>query len=365
MKIFNRGISFLVVWMVLLGDLHLLLAQSAPAFFEGISGEYDNPSTSESGFGLLRQTFPPGIPRNDEAVIARARSARSNLGVSAVRMIFSAHSTTEDGAWAIRQARSILREMKPAHTPLVIWIENAYPAALPQNVQGLQILFGETAPSGKNWYEELSQDRLSPESQVLLENFFNQAVKEENAAAAFQNTQNPFFKKLREGIDHLKNLGWKIRIEFEGPSFEAYADDLRRDVMSLVTVHWLTQNKSDRAMAGLGMAYQYISKSLETRDENLSSRIMQDGFHNPDAIHLVFRGLAHEKGMTRSFAKKTASFRWIRPAVSKTSMVNSKQDIRAYLLKYHELPSMATPHGTRFLSRHLKATRQSLSLSPR
>ena len=320
-----------------------------------------NDTSSETSLGLLPQSF--GLPSNDSAiVIARVRSARSNLASAPVRMIFSAHGNQTDGSWAVRRARLMLKGINP-ETPLTIWIENAYPAALPQTVSGIQSLLGQNAPSGKNWCEEFLADTLSVESRALLEKIFRQAVAHENPRQAFENTQNPFYKALREGIRDLELRGRNIRLEFEEPSFEAYLDDLRRDVMSLLVLHWTIRHRDQEALASLGLAYRYISKSLETRDENLGVQILSDARLNPGAVHLVFRGLAHEKTMTHYFEKAKMPFRLIHqsPISGRKAYRDTPRDIHAYLAKYRQLPSLETLHGILFLSRHLDSTRQSLS----
>lgn len=334
-------------------------AQSAPVYFAG----------AFTGIkAAAGRNFPIEFIESENLIKNTSFRNEIQPAAAAVRMIFSAHGTKEDGLWAVRQARSMLSPMRPGRAPVVIWIENAYPAALPQNVRGLESLLGETAPSGKNWYEELAGDSMDPASSALLENIFRQAVSYENPAAAFQETQNPFFKKLREGIENLKHLGWEIRVEFEEPSFQAYRDDLSRDVMSLVTVHWLGRGQTGQALASLGLAYRYAAKSLETRDENSASQISGEGRRNSKAIHLVFRGLAHEKAMTDYFNRAKVSFRSIRqtpsPGLGPASIypVPGKLNIHAYLVKFHELPSLDTPQGTGFLCAHLDETRRSLAL---
>jgi len=291
------------------------------------------------------------LPRTVHELLSFKGASRS------VGMVFAAHGVPEDADWAIGQVQELLSEVD-RNRPIVIWIEHAEPLGLPQTVHELQAQFQDPQGPAIQWSRELMRNPLRRESLGLLCALFKQAqTREADPMPFFLKTADPYTSHLRDGIGRLKNEGWKIQIQIEKPAFESYLRTLQWNVMNWAAGHWLSLGDGRKAFASLGMAYRFFARSLDVRDQVLGRQMLRSIKQNPDAFHVVIRGIAHEGGMSRCFFDQKISVssviqRWYQPA----ARGNSNVRISDYLSQYHELPTIETSAGRGFILKQLRGS---------
>ncbi|MCM8776109.1 MAG: hypothetical protein NC930_07180 [Candidatus Omnitrophica bacterium] len=261
-----------------------------------------------------------------------------------VAIVFSAHGTAADAQWTGTQIRRFLKhdELRTA----VIWIEHANPVGLPQTIRELEDRLGDRHRPEWNWIEQFSSDRLSLDASRALRAIFDQAKQEEgDSLRYFFDSEDSFSKGLREEIKSLNNRGYSVQVKIEEASFKSYLDFLRRDAMSLLASYWASRRDEKKSLASLAFGYRWFSESLEDRDQTLAFAIRRECLKNPNAIHIVCRGLAHIGTLSRSLTSQGLSHRYVVQADAADRMAS---DLRRYVLRYHELPSFENPSG-RFL----------------
>ncbi|MDD5218160.1 MAG: hypothetical protein PHN49_10475 [Candidatus Omnitrophica bacterium] len=291
------------------------------------------------------------LPRSVHELLSIHPTSRS------VGMVFAAHGVPEDADWAIGQVREILRDVD-RNRPIVVWIEHAEPLGLPQTVRELQEQFQNPKGPAIQWSRELMRNPMRHEPLSLLFALFKQAQKQEaDPMPFFLKTADPYTRHLRAGLGRLNQEGWKIQIQIEKPAFESYLRTLQWNAMNRAAGHWLSLGDGRKAFASLGMAYRFFARSLEVRDQVLGRQMLRSIKQNPDAFHVVIRGIAHEGGMSRCFFDQKISVssviqRWYQPA----AWGNSNVRISDYLSQYHELPTIETSAGRGFILKQLRGS---------
>jgi hypothetical protein len=272
--------------------------------------------------------------------------------------LFSAHATVADAERSLRKMRFFLRNI-PKNRPVTVWLEHAAPLGLPQSIEELQSGFGHSAGAAMDWVRELTGDSLSVRAEALLRRLYREAEKSEaRALSCFEQAQDPFSQTLRRGIEKFREEGWGLRYELEKPVFEAYLNSLRRDAMGKLAVYWLRRGEIGKALACLSAAYRFFSESLMMRDEKFGRQVADRWHKNPGDVHFIFRGLAHEGGLTNYFSSRQARFC---AAITGPGLDDAAEervsDIHRYVLQYHQLPSAQTLHGGLFLIRQLLSSK--------
>ena len=85
-----------------------------------------------------------------------------------VYLVLGRHLTCRDGRLKVEEILQVTRTLEQDR-PIVIWIEHAQPAAMPDNLEELQALSFRAGKGAVDWREELSKEDIKTELRALLE----------------------------------------------------------------------------------------------------------------------------------------------------------------------------------------------------
>lgn len=254
-------------------------------------------------------------------------------------MLFSEHATQADGVWVKKQLEKIWR--RAGTNPVHIWLENAQPALIPDTLNQLETQFPlEKMGNSRGWHDAFASGKLTTFEEKALRKIFDYFGKFDRPLEGLEKTSQPFFREINQAVKDKK-----VSIHFETPSFEAYREELQKEMMGKMVVYWLFQQNYSKALGALAVAYSYWGRGIMLRDQALSKKIRLWAKENPKAITIVVRGLAHESTMKESFLdQKTLPIILIHKGQS-----SNHSDLKKYLLQYHQLPSLETSSGQNYL----------------
>lgn len=256
-----------------------------------------------------------------------------------VTMLFSEHANQSDGVWVRNHLEKIFSET--GKNSVNVWLENAQPALIPETLDQLERQFPlERIGNARGWHDAFASGKLTPFEEKALRKIFDYFEKFDRPLEGLEKTGQPFFREINQALK-----GKKVNLYFETPSFEAYQEELRKDMMGKMVFYWLLKQNYSKALGALATAYSYWEQGVKVRDRALSGSIAELIKRDPKAVTVVVRGLAHESTMKESFAlQKILSASLIH---STPHLKNS--DFKNYLLQYRELPSSKTPSGQSYL----------------
>jgi hypothetical protein len=265
------------------------------------------------------------------------------------RLILSAHGSLNDAEWCLSAIRDLLRSV-PADVPVYIWLEHAYPTGIPDTLGGLQQKIPAPGGTEINWRREFTEWPLPHETEMALREPFEKARQKEKlfpGEMAFHDGE--FMKKIYRELMPLRG-NRNLRIKREEPSFGAYLEDLRRDLMGHMTTYWLDKNRKDLALASLALAYRNLKRSLWIRDHELAASISQVRAKNPESLHFIVRGLAHIETLGKALSSAGIGHENSLPTYERSP-------IEGYLIRHGALPSADSVPGVRFLNEELSRLR--------
>lgn len=259
-------------------------------------------------------------------------------------MLFSSHADLSDVSWIDSELTRIVQSHRDK--TIVLWIEHAHPSGLPVNIHELQAQYGNLLPEGTNWYRELGRKNLRDVSRNTLRRIYEGLYEKiENVSALFDHTMDPYSLALRDSIRRLESKGFPILLRFERSPFESYLEDLRREVKGIVVHQMLANGHKREAFRELARAYRHLNRALRLRDESLFAAIRLET-HKQGEIHVLIRGLAHMPSMTQIFHDAGMRFEY---KVNEQNRSSLATPISRFLTQFHNLPSLASKPGRRYL----------------